>query len=199
MDEPKLITPLILALLAVASISFAYYERDSLPAWVQMILVFTGIIFLIFAAITAADWVMYKVAIRLELINRARSITPLTELAESLRGLTPEQAEVVRSQRLTVSVMPSVQMPIFSIVLPQGDVPRSFVREFLLSGNDIEQRPASHYSDGPKRQWANWIRDWTVAEGLAAPRGPNTPAAWVGDGRRKALYAFGVEKPEEVE
>lgn len=198
MDYPKLITPILLTLFAALSLSIAYFERGRLPGWLEMVLVLMGIVLLVFSIVSSIDWILYKVSVRLESYNRAAAITPLTELAEAVRGLSDRQAAVVEAQRLTISIIPSVQLPVYSIIMPRGQVPRSFAEEFLAAGTDQEQRPASWYSEGPKRQWASWLRDWTVAEGLAEQRGPNTPAAWKGNGRQLALYAFGVETPDNA-
>lgn len=198
MDYPKLITPILLTLFAALSLSIAYFERGRLPGWMEMVLVIMGVVLLVFSIVSSVDWILYKASLRLESYNRAAAITPLTELAEAVRGLTPEQAAVVEAQRLTISIIPSVQLPVFSIIMPRGQIPRSFAEEFLTAGTDAEQRAASWYTDGNKNKWANWIRDWTVAEGLAEQHGPNTPASWKGNGRELALYAFGVETPSEL-
>jgi hypothetical protein len=198
MDYPKLITPILLTLFAALSLSIAYFERGRLPGWLEMVLVIMGVVLLVFSIVSSIDWILYKASLRLESYNRAASITPLTELAEAVRGLTDKQAAVVEAQRLTISIIPSVQLPVYSIIMPRGQVPRTFADEFLAAGTDREQRPTSYYSEGPKRQWANWLRDWTVAEGLAEQYGPNTPATWKGNGRELAMYAFGVEAPDKM-
>lgn len=193
MENPKLRDAIVSGLVAVCLLFYAWkggeFRGERLPEWLQLAIVFMGIIFLAVSLVTAANWFVYTAAIRLAEIEKAR-VLPAVQLATAVRGLSPSQTQLV-SQHDKPNIMKQFNkglgLQTFLVCSNGRYVPDGFVHDFLIQS---EQSPGFLWSIRrhdvlTKKGWHNtedlsqWLTNSLVSWGMARPAVGNKPAELV--------------------
>jgi hypothetical protein len=164
----------------------------------------SGVMSIATLAVFLSDWLVTFY----ERMSIARSVTPQSEFAKQMRGLTEEQSRAVRTQgELTLDVVPELDGT--KILVRGTTVPLDFVNEEFLPHCRVEKdvwylAPISTWSEGfqwqdagERRKLAKEFTDYLILRGWATPSLGNQPAHLVGRLNlvtlRKALGLFETE------
>jgi hypothetical protein len=164
-----------------------------MPGLLGFVLAVVGMACCVAGLVELVYWMMMKWAWAVKAQLEARSRTAAVRMAEAVRGLNSEQIRLVQAARLKADYTPTALGPLSRFDYGEGRlVPTDFVLEFIEAGTDDLLLATSSYTDSIRREWANWVVDWLVAQGFALKPQGNIPAQWTDGGRAAALVAHGL-------
>lgn len=193
MDYPKLSVPIILILLAVLSLMLAWKEA-SWPDWARGLLVIAGLVLIVAGALELVNWIAWNYTARLTEYREAVSMTERVKLLEKIANMTPDQISVISKYAPVVEIMTGAESgPIFALKTHTGNVPWSFVEEFIQHGSQSNMAPIRGWSEGTAgRRYAEDFTGFMIYLGYAEESHGNQSARWVD--YHGAMKAIGYEE-----
>ena len=180
MNYPGLFTPILLALLAVLSLSLAW-KQERFPEWLRVFLMLAGLILLVMATFAVIDLLADRYATYQSRMYAAQARTEAVLKLEAFARLTSEQATFFMASAANIlMVMDNGLATEFVFRWMNQEIPFTFVEAFIDAGGSDYLCPVRNYPEGTnEREWARVLTGFFTQKGLAEEaKGPH-PAKWL--------------------
>jgi hypothetical protein len=180
MNYPKLHEPILLSLMAALCFLLAW-KQDHYPDWLRSLLVFAGLVFMLWAIFTTIDVIVYRTTMRFRDRRMAEAKTERVLLLEAIRHMDQNQIHAL-SQYVPIFELigGSETGPLMYLRTFNENVPVSFISEFLSLGDELYMCPVGHWSEGTReRAWAESFTRYAISMGWAGRAAGPYPAKWI--------------------
>lgn len=199
-DDPRLRTPVLLAIMGLSLMALAIYFQQRAPDNLVIVGVVGGVGAVLMGASIASgiNWTVHQYWRRDVERRRALAVTPTLELVNAVSRLSPDQIGLVGLQnyRAVMELAGADGGPVYMLRTMQGPIPIDFVHRTLQKATPLGLPSIRQYSDGsPEREWARMFAAWCVGEARLAidAEGPYA-ARWLErGGRYKAATMLGLQ------
>lgn len=214
-DGPKLFGALLMTLLAAMCFAMAYYE-EKWSEGVRVVLTVFGVIFLVFAILSAWNWIRYQGNQRYK--ERARVLAETAEvriwrerkeLMNLVTRLTPDQIEAISRNGMVSRALFGNLGTLVGLPTAYGYITFELVDEFMAGSSETHLCPIGRWSEGSRlRHQAEALTKLLIEEGFAyytaipGRTGPKPPAVWGWPGAREEaiemVYGARIRRAEEM-